>query len=604
MIKNFTLFFLFFVFPFYGQVLNTVVVTASKKQGAFKDCSLSSCNYFESFGDEISYSDGTGGQSDTKNARYLFEHPGFNNDKIRKIILEISISKIFQSTAVDAGMSIKMPNSSCNSSLAWSGFINQQTLYSCNQNGTSIFQNGIGTGNTSATTFFLSIYDKNATGFIGQTINYFTPGSDSFTFSFHPLVGGVQIHSAKVHITYEGTAPVPVVPATPTLTATAAGASGVSLTWNAVANATGYEIQTCSNQQIGIVSGTTYLVSGLSSATSYGYKIRARNSTVSSAFSACKYATTLSDCNSAITSVTPEVYSYSQLSGVVTYKWHPVTEANFYRVYRCETNQLLGETTATEFIFTPKQLKPGESYSIKVVAVDYCSGGATYLSKTSACSYVHLVKCVSNEFPENAIYATVEAGNVTLRWPHVYPYGNYVYQIFNCATLQMIGNTYETSLALGNLPVGTTSYMIRTKGCEASPVSPLSSCYEVVIGSGVNKEATANLVHKQELLNGIGADDNQSFNNSLSSDESGSRENGAGLLVYPNPSDDYITVTLPKEFLGGQLALYDLYSKMIWKNDNIRAAAETIEVKQLPAGIYFLSAHIQGRTLMTRVVRK
>jgi hypothetical protein len=81
-------------------------------------------------------------------------------------------------------------------------------------------------------------------------------------------------------------------------------------------------------------------------------------------------------------------------------------------------------------------------------------------------------------------------------------------------------------------------------------------------------------------------------------------ENWAGLLVYPNPSDDNITVTLPKEFIGGQLALYDLYNKMIWKNDNIRAAAETIEVKQLPAGIYFLSAQIQGRTLMARVVRK
>ncbi len=604
MIKNFTLFFLFIVFPFYGQVLNTVVFTASKKQGSFKDCSLSSCNYFESAGDEISYSDGTGGQSDTKNARYLFEHPGFNNDKIRKIILEISISKIFQSTAVDAGMSIKMPNSSCNSTNPWSGFINAQTLYSCNQNGTSIFQNGIGTGNTSATTFFLSIYDKNATGFIGQTINYFTPGSDSFTFSFHPLVGGVQIHSAKVHVTYEGTAPVPVVPATPTLTATTASAASVSLTWNAVANATGYEIQTCSNQQIGIVTGTTYLVSGLSSSTNYGYKIRAINSTVSSAFSACKYATTLSDCNSAITSVTPEVYRYSQLSGVVTYQWYPVAQANFYRVYRCETNQLLAETTATEFTFTPKELKPGESYSIKVVAVDYCSGGTTYLSKTSACSYVHLVKCVSNAFPENAIYSTVNAGNVTLKWPHVYPYGNYVYQIFNCATLQMIGSTYETSLALGNLPVGTTSYMIRTKGCEASPVSALSSCYEVVIGSGANKEAAANVIHKQEILNESVSGDNQSFNDSLSIDESGSRENGAGLVVYPNPSDDNIIVTIPKEFLGGQLALYDMYNKTIWKNGSIKAESEMIEVRQLPAGIYFLSASIQGRTFTTKVVKK
>ncbi|PWB20573.1 fibronectin type III domain-containing protein [Flavobacterium sp. HTF] len=604
MIKNFTLFFLFIVFPFYGQVLNTVVVPASKKQGSFKDCSLSSCNYFESTGDEISYSDGTGGASDTKNARYLFEHPGFNNDKIKKIILEISISKIFQSTAVDAGMSIKMPNSSCNSSIAWSGFINQQTLYSCNQNGTSIFQNGIGTGNTSATTFFLSIYDKNATGFIGQTINYFTPGSDSFTFSFHPLVGGVQIHSAKVHITYEGTAPVPVVPATPTLTATAASASSVSLTWNAVANATAYELQTCSNQQIGVVTGTSYLVSGLSASTNYGYKVRAINGTVSSAYSACKYATTLSDCSSAITSVTPEVYSYSQFSGVVTYNWYPVSQANFYRVYRCETNQLLAETTATQFTFTPKDLKPGESYSIKVIAVDYCSGGATYLSKTSACSYVHVVKCVSNAFPENAIYSTVNAGNVTLRWPHVYPYGNYVYQVFNCATLQMIGSTYETSLALGNLPVGTTSYMIRTKGCEASPVSALSSCYEVVIGSGLNKTAGSSALHKPEILTQSSSDDNAVSNDLGSRDQPGSLENGSALVVYPNPSEDYITVTIPKDFLGGQLALYDLYNKVIWKNDNIRASSETIELKHLPANIYFLSATIQGRTFISKVVKK
>jgi hypothetical protein len=676
--KYIIIFFISLIFPFtfYGQ-LNTVVINYSKKQGAFKDCGLSSCTYFESTGDEILYSDGTGGQSDTKNARYLFEHPGFTNDKIKKIILEISINKIFQSTTLDAGMFIKMPNNSSNTAIPWSGFINAESLYNCNQNGNSIFQNGIGTGNTSSTTFYLSIYDQNSSGFIGQTLSYFVPNSDSFTFSFDPYVGGIQINSAKVHITYEGTGGGNELPSTPSLTASSNSTSSIKLNWTSIANATSYQVFDCNNQQVTTTTSTNYTVTGLNSGTTYGYKVKALNNNGSSSFSGCGYATTISSngggCSSTINNVTPQVSGYSQYSGIVKYTWSPVSQANSYQVYRCETNELLEETTLTEFTYKHELLKPGESFSIKIKAIDYCNNGGAYLSKLSNCSAVHTVKCISDISDYN-FSSSMSYTGAAISWSHVYPSGYYLYQIFDCATNQIIATTYENRYTFSNLQKGTKySYKIRTKGCDSSEFSAFSDCYEfetlgckdniavtnetisslknyraysieisetifeanskslveagnqITIlpnthfknGSDINlKIVECPSIRRKFIDNNIASINKENIfekndltysqinDNILYEYKFNPQTNESNIIVYPNPSNDYLNIKIPKEFSGGELALCNVSNQVLWRKDKVNTEFEIISVKQFPSGIYFLRATIADKTVIIKVIKK
>lgn len=466
----------------YSQTTSTAIFSYSQRQGAYKQCGLSSCVYFSTSGDETIYSDGTGGASNTKNARYLFNHPGFTNNKIKKIILELQISKIYNSTTLDAGMSIKVPNSSCNTTIPWSSSADNESLFNCNNSGNSVFNNGIGTGNTSATTFNLLIYDSSASGFTGQTLSYLDPNSTSFTFAFSPYVGGVTIHNAKVHITYEST-PTPTAPATPTLSASSNSSSSIQLSWNAVAGATSYQVADCSNQVIATTSQTGYTVTGLSASYTYGYKVRAVNSAGNSAFSACKTATTLSGvtgCSSAMTTRTP-----TGLTGIYggwdgsTIGWNAVAGADAYEVWRCETNSKIAEVTTTEYFIPRDQFQPGFTYTYKVRAKDNCSNGSAYLSKFSTC-YLHvMIPCQPWEFNPNPF--RYEGGETWIRisWDRV-NMGDYIYELYNCATNQLLVMTYGDTYQLNNLTPGTQySFKVRARGCSTPVYNNFTDCFVI-----------------------------------------------------------------------------------------------------------------------------
>ena len=285
--KSVEILFLSIIFPFviYARE-NRVTINYSDKQGAFKDYSFSSCNYFERIGDEILCRSGIRGQSETKNARYLFKYPyGFKNDETKEIILETEISKIHPSKELDAVISVGVPDNSYTSKIRWNGFMNGKDLYYY-KNGTSIFQKGIGTENTSPIKFNLLIYNENSSDCFGQVLNNFDLNSDSFTFFFHPVVGGIKTHSAKTHNTYKGTTSENELLETPSITSISSSIPSISSNWNRIANASaGYKAFNCSNQRIATMTSDCYTVKGLNSGTTYGYKVKALNSNKALSFS-------------------------------------------------------------------------------------------------------------------------------------------------------------------------------------------------------------------------------------------------------------------------------------------------------------------------------
>ncbi|WAC02649.1 hypothetical protein N7U66_02900 [Lacinutrix neustonica] len=268
----FSFFIIFSTFTYCQDITETI--NYSQRQGADEQCSFSGCTYFGGFGDIISYTNSSVTNSSTKNARYLFEHPNFTNDKIKRIVLEVEISKYGFSTSGSTIMQIRAPQTSCNEDVPWFGglsFAEQEDLFNCNLFGNIVFQDGIGTTNISPTTHNLLIYDENLSGFSSQTLAYFNPSNDSLTLSFTPIVGDTGIHSAKIHITYEGNS----VPDTPSLSATSNSTSSINLNWTNINSSTSYNVFRCDNNQlIATTINNSYTVSGLNSEPAIVIKFR------------------------------------------------------------------------------------------------------------------------------------------------------------------------------------------------------------------------------------------------------------------------------------------------------------------------------------------
>jgi len=89
-----------------------------------------------------------------------------------------------------------------------------------------------------------------------------------------------------------GTDPTPTVPATPAgLAVSGTSSSSVSLTWNTVSGATGYNVYR-SGTKVTAVTGTSATVTGLAASTSYSFQVTATNSAGESPKSAAVTGTT------------------------------------------------------------------------------------------------------------------------------------------------------------------------------------------------------------------------------------------------------------------------------------------------------------------------
>jgi hypothetical protein len=116
-------------------------------------------------------------------------------------------------------------------------------------------------------------------------------------------------------------------PATPTgLTATVNSTSQITVTWNTVSNATGYDLQ---------VDGTTvssvsqpYVQSGLAAGSTHSYAVRAKNSSGTSAFSAVVSATT--QTTTTVPAVPTGLSATPNSTSQITVTWNTVSNATAY----------------------------------------------------------------------------------------------------------------------------------------------------------------------------------------------------------------------------------------------------------------------------------
>ena len=77
---------------------------------------------------------------------------------------------------------------------------------------------------------------------------------------------------------------------------------------------------------------------------------------------------------------------------------------------------------------------------------------------------------------------------------------------------------------------------------------------------------------------------------------------GSELNIYPNPTSDYISVHYNGEIENATIELIDIQGKMVLsrnlKND------ETINLKNLKAGVYLYNIHIDGELQKGKLIKQ
>lgn len=107
-------------------------------------------------------------------------------------------------------------------------------------------------------------------------------------------------------------------------------------------------------------------------------------------------------------------------------------------------------------------------------------------------------------------------------------------------------------------------------------------------------------------INGSGNGGDQTITTSVSVNSSTlsiNEENMLAFDIYPNPSQDFLTILLPNEITTGSIELFDYSGKSV-KSKHINSVNNTLDMSNLSQGIYIIKLNSEGKTGVQRVIKK
>ena len=250
-------------------------------------------------------------------------------------------------------------------------------------------------------------------------------------------------------ITNSDTPEEPAAPTAPTnLVATATGQTTISLTWDAVQNATSYKVYNNGNLVVSDLTATTYTVEGLTAGTEYCYYVTAVNEAGESAASTSACATT-EDPEEPEEPTAPaaptNLVATATGQTTISLSWDAVQNATSYNVYNGETVVVEGLTAIS---YTVEGLTAGTQYCYNVTAVNE-AGESDY--STEACAITESAP-TAPAAPTNLVATANGQTEISLSWAAVQNATNY--NVYNGETLVVEGLTV-TSYTVEGLTAGT-----------------------------------------------------------------------------------------------------------------------------------------------------
>jgi hypothetical protein len=160
------------------------------------------------------------------------------------------------------------------------------------------------------------------------------------------------------------------------VSATAQSSSSINITWNAVSDATNYDVyyevgSSSTKNFAGNTTSTSYTHNSLTASTTYYYYIKAKNNVGESDYSSSDYATTHSSSGGGTAPSAPTgVSATAQSSSSISISWNSVSGAAGYYIYRSSstygTYTEVGYSPSTSY--TDTGLSASTEYYYKVAA--------------------------------------------------------------------------------------------------------------------------------------------------------------------------------------------------------------------------------------------
>jgi fibronectin type 3 domain-containing protein len=278
------------------------------------------------------------------------------------------------------------------------------------------------------------------------------------------------------------------VPAAPTgVAATAASASGINLSWNAVTGAASYTVQRSTTSggpytTVGSPTTASFSDTGLSAATTYFYVVQAVDASGSSASSSQVSALTMP---AAPTGVVATGTSAAQ----VNLTWTAVTGAASYTVQRSTTSggpySTVGSVATASFSDTG--LTAGTTYYYVVQAVN-ASGSSASSAQASAITVAAA--------PTGVTATATSATQINLTWTAVTGAASYTVQRSTTSggPYTTVGSPTTTSFADTTVSAGTTYfYVVQAVNASGSSASSaqVSALTMPTAPTGLNATATS-----------------------------------------------------------------------------------------------------------------
>ena len=240
--------------------------------------------------------------------------------------------------------------------------------------------------------------------------------------------------------------PTLVTPAVPSGIQKEGTDTKVTIRWNGVSGATGYDIQ-FDGRVYGVTSPEREFT-GLTAGKSYTFRIRSKKGTAVSAYTAANTVTTAPKA--------PMTISATSTDTTITIEWGQVTGATGY-VVRCNGSDRIISSSAQRSC-TVEGLKPNTSYTYQI-----CSIGVEGFRSSFSVSKTIKTKLAAPAVPTGITKSATE-NTVSIGWNAVNDAKSYEV-LFNGT----VHTTTFTSITLTRLTAGTAyTFQIRAKNAEAA----------------------------------------------------------------------------------------------------------------------------------------